>query len=139
MQLTGILGPIYWPKSTWQAQCCLMATNLTFAYMYLSSHVIPFAFISTGFTFGLSLVFLCFNAFTQKTCTWRGFHKSNNVHDGTNSYIISLCMNLYIPTLVENMAKKEPQLFSHCVSFDHPDLQSHNDYKTLFFILRLRN
>ena len=35
--------------------------------------------------------------------------------------------------------KKEPQLFFHCGSFDHPDMQLLNDYKILFFILRLRN
>ena len=28
--------------------------------------------------------------------------------------------------------EKEPQLVFHCGSFDHPDLQSHNDYKTYF-------
>ena len=34
--------------------------------------------------------------------------------------------------------EKEVQSFSHCGSFDHHDLQSHNDYKNLFFILRLQ-
>ena len=34
--------------------------------------------------------------------------------------------------------EKEPQSFSHCGSFDHPDLKSHNDYNYLFFILRLQ-
>ena len=29
--------------------------------------------------------------------------------------------------------KKEPQSFSHCGSFDHPDLQSVNDCKFVFF------
>ena len=37
------------------------------------------------------------------------------------------------------MAKKELQSFSHCGSFDHPCMQSLNDYKISFFILRLRN
>ena len=35
--------------------------------------------------------------------------------------------------------KKKPQSFFHCGSFDHPDLQSHDDYKNLFFILRFEN
>ena len=35
--------------------------------------------------------------------------------------------------------KREPQLFSNCDSFDHPDLQSSNDYKVLFVILRLHD
>ena len=35
--------------------------------------------------------------------------------------------------------KKEPHLFSHCISFDHRGMQSLNDYKLLFFILRLQN
>jgi hypothetical protein len=30
------------------------------------------------------------------------------------------------------MIKKEPQSFVHCGSFDHPDLQSLNDYKFFF-------
>jgi len=42
------------------------------------------------------------------------------------------------PRLVENMVKKEPQLFVHCGSFDHPNLQSQNDYKIFFFLLRLQ-
>ena len=42
-------------------------------------------------------------------------------------------------SLVENIAKKEPQSFSHCGSFDHHGLQSLNNYKILFFILRLQN
>ena len=32
--------------------------------------------------------------------------------------------------------KKEPQLFSHCDSFDHPDQQSVNDCKFVFFGLK---
>jgi hypothetical protein len=38
-------------------------------------------------------------------------------------------------TLVENIAKKDPQSFSHHGSFDHPNLQSLNDYN--FFPLGL--
>ena len=34
--------------------------------------------------------------------------------------------------------EKELQSFSHCGSFDHHGLQSLNDYKILFFILRLQ-
>ena len=34
--------------------------------------------------------------------------------------------------------KKEPQSFSHCGSFDHPDVQSLNDHRLLFFILPLQ-
>jgi hypothetical protein len=40
--------------------------------------------------------------------------------------------------LVENMVKKYPQSFVHCGSFDHPDLQSLNDCRFLFFVLRLQ-
>ena len=41
-------------------------------------------------------------------------------------------------SLVENIAKKELQSFSRdCGSFDHPDLQSINDCKFLFLVLRL--
>ena len=29
--------------------------------------------------------------------------------------------------------EKKPQSFSHCGSFDHPDLQSLNDYKKNYF------
>ncbi len=32
---------------------------------------------------------------------------------------------------------KETQSFSHCGSFEHLGMQSLNDYKILFFILRL--
>ena len=38
-----------------------------------------------------------------------------------------------LASLVENMAKKEPKSFSHCGSFDHPDLQSHKDYTKNIF------
>jgi hypothetical protein len=37
-----------------------------------------------------------------------------------------------------NLCKKEPQLLSHCDSFDQPDLQSLNNYKFFFFVLRLQ-
>jgi hypothetical protein len=30
--------------------------------------------------------------------------------------------------------KKEPQSFVHCGSFDHPDMQSLNDYKIFSFL-----
>ena len=35
--------------------------------------------------------------------------------------------------LVEYMVKKEPQSFSHCGSFDHPDLQSLNECIFVFW------
>ena len=41
-------------------------------------------------------------------------------------------------SLVENMVKKNRSRFPICGSFDHPDLQSHNNYKKLFFIVRLQ-
>jgi hypothetical protein len=34
--------------------------------------------------------------------------------------------------------KKEPQSFSHCGSFDHRNLQSLNDCKSIFLVLRLQ-
>jgi hypothetical protein len=33
--------------------------------------------------------------------------------------------------------KKEPRSFVHCGSFDHPDLQSLNDYIFFFFSFRI--
>jgi hypothetical protein len=34
--------------------------------------------------------------------------------------------------------EKEPRSFSHCGSFDHPDMQSLNDCKFFIFVLRMK-
>ena len=48
-------------------------------------------------------------------------------------------MSLSIGHTSRKHGEKEPQSFSHCGSFDHHGLWSLNDYKNLFFDLRLHN
>ena len=49
---------------------------------------------------------------------------------------LDFCWNKFIlkhaTSTSKKVCKKEPQSFSHCGSFDHPDLQSLNDYKKIF-------
>ena len=46
---------------------------------------------------------------------------------------------LYVSTCTSREhGTKEPQLFSHCSSFDHPDLQSLNNNIFVFLVLRLQ-
>ena len=41
--------------------------------------------------------------------------------------------SFYVHTIIENYAEKKSQLFFHCGSFDHHDLQSLNDYMAFSF------
>jgi len=49
---------------------------------------------------------------------------------GSNTNLHLTLINLF--SVVENMVKK-PQLFSHCGSFDHPDLQLLNNCGFVIF------
>jgi len=44
-----------------------------------------------------------------------------------------------LATLVENMVEKEPHSFFHCCSFDHHDMQSSNECRFVFLVLRLHS
>ena len=46
--------------------------------------------------------------------------------------MLKLGLVMEVDALVEH-GKIEPQLFSHCDSFDHPDMQSLNDCIFVFF------
>jgi hypothetical protein len=43
----------------------------------------------------------------------------------------------YTP-LVESVVKKNRSRFSHCGSFDHPNLESLNDYMFVFMVYQLK-
>jgi len=58
-------------------------------------------------------------------------HNTLVVFDGTRYH-----MSITITS--RKHGKKELQLFVHCGSFDQPDLQSLNDCKFFFFVLRLQ-
>ena len=59
-----------------------------------------------------------------------------------NNFLVSPLVKSFIYLSLHTSRKhgeKEPQLFFHCGSFDHPGLHSLNNYKISFFILWLQN
>ena len=67
-------------------------------------------------------------------------HDVNTPFNAPRTHLVTLQGWCYFRhTTSRNMAKKEPQLFSHCGSFDHLGMQPLNDYIILFSILRLQN
>jgi hypothetical protein len=59
------------------------------------------------------------------------------LHCLRHSVLLTLRSELH-HALVENMVKKEPQLFFHCRSFDQPDMQSLNECRLVFLVYQLK-